>query len=108
MDVGVQDALGGGVVSRIEHFVFQFHQPSHNATNTSVEQVVVGVRGLNAPVGKVFGRDVYMGVQDSTVSTLVDFNNDLACSVLVYIAVSVQAYIVIHCCYHGMKGFIGV
>ena len=53
-------------------------------------------------MGKVFGAHMDMGVEYSAVAHLVDFDDHLPQAILVDVAVSVQAYIVVYCCYHAV------
>ena len=86
----------------IKHFVLQLHQLPDDATDAAVQQVVVGMGGLDAPTSKVVSPNMDMRVNNTATALLVEFDDHLALSVAIDIAITVQAYIVVYCYYHGV------
>ena len=102
VEVGLGQALRGGGDVAVQHLVLQFHQMAHDAAYAPVQQVVVGVRGLYAPVGEVGRRHVDVCVYHSAASLLVEFHHHLSASQPVGISVAAEAYVVVYGCNHGV------
>ena len=105
MAVCLDDELGRRLLPIVKHFVFQFHESSHDAAQLSVEQVVVGVGGLYAAQVEILWKHVQTGVERASASWLIELDDDLPEALPIDVSVAIQTDVVGDGGEHNCNGF---